>query len=173
MRVTARNLERIAHQIGKLDDTRKTLISAYAKGRTSNAQYVERNRSIDRVLQDLARVRVELDNAAIRRNGLTECRVDEFCERAKAAFKSCTDLETQRRFLKSHIKEIIFTRGRISIVGSVQAQDAVGSLELPFRIEGRIDGTRTRNYATRRMKSPIMVPEVKTIEQGFGWRDLT
>ena len=137
----ARDLVRIAEQIRKLEETRRKLVDGYAMGRTTNSQYVRRNREIDNELKRLNREKLEILGVSHGQNNSWERTIQQFCTNAQMQFAECTDIEAKRAFLQNYIQKIIFTYGRVAILGSIPIKNGLG---LPFRIEGEITDKRSR-----------------------------
>ena len=63
--------------------------------------------------------------------------IRHYCARARARFEACDDFDTKRTFLRDYVERIVFDRGRITILGSLQL-DGATPRSLPFRIGGEI-----------------------------------
>jgi hypothetical protein len=68
--------------------------------------------------------------------------IRRFCAQVKARFAECTDPVATRDFIKSHIKQIVFNNGKLSVIGSIPNGER-GAAPLAFRIDGEIDATRS------------------------------
>jgi hypothetical protein len=146
-RSIARELARIAGELGALEKERRRLIDRYAAEQIAGEEYIAANRALDRDLERLTREKTEL--AAALRSPLHEDFVDasvrQFCASARARFEACADFDTKRQFLVGHVDRVTYNRSKVTLLGSVPVQSASGETKLQFRIEGEIDRKAVRS----------------------------
>ena len=152
---TAKELTRITRRINLVDEQRRQIIDSYANNRITPERYVARNKALDSQLNNLNRRKSELATTVEANSGSTEKSVKRFCSNARTQYEEITDFESRRKFLQDYIEKVIFTYGRVVVVGAIPMRDKEGK-KLPFKIEGEIDDKRTRIYAKKK-------PPVKTL----------
>ena len=152
---TAKELTRITRRINLVDEQRRQIIDSYANNRITAERYVARNKALDSQLNNLNRRKSELANIVHTKSGSAEKRVKRFCTNARTQFEEIIDFESRRKFLQDHIEKVIFTYGRVAVLGSVPSQGE-GARDIPFRIEGEIDDKRTRIYAKRKTPTKVL-----------------
>jgi hypothetical protein len=60
--------------------------------------------------------------------------IRHYCATARARFQACDDFDAKRSFLRDYVERIVFNRGRITILGSLQLDGATPRLaSLPHR----------------------------------------
>jgi len=132
-------LRRVAKAIDALNDKRRRIYDLYAKEKMSAAEYIEANRAIDEDIVKLRRNKEAILTTS-RQTGQTysiTASVRHYCATARARFEACDDFDTKRTFLRDYVERIVFDRGRITILGSLQL-DGATPRSLPFRIGGEI-----------------------------------
>jgi hypothetical protein len=174
-RSIARELARIAREIGELDEERRRLIDRYAAEGMPGEAYITANRALDTNLERLTREKADL--VAASRSSLHEDFVDasvrQFCASARARLQECADFDAKRQFLLGHIERVIYNRYKVTIVGSVPAHSPSGDTKLQFRIEGEIDQKAVRSPTRvirpeddeRRSVTPLQSPAFGRVRQ--------
>jgi len=148
-------LKALEQKILKLTGGKRDILERYAKGKIDRGVYSKRCKQYDVEISKTKDKRDELLTTVptLHKKDTVEMNVGQYCNTLKNQFKKCTNFNTKRKFLQDHIEKVIFTHGRVSIVGSVPIQDTEDNNALPFRIEDEIDDKRSRIYAKR--KTPV------------------
>jgi len=150
----ARELARVAGQLGKLEENRRKIIKGYATEELSGEEYIAANRALDRDQERLIREKAELV-AALRspqQEDFVDASLRQFCAAANAHWHACTDHDATRQFLVGRIERVIYNRYHVALVGSVPVNSASGETKLRFRIEGEIDIAAARSNANRKAR---------------------
>jgi hypothetical protein len=148
-RSIARELTRIATEINGLDQKRQHLIERYATEQMTAAEYIAASQALDFELEGLTRRK----SCVVKdmQSDVVTASIRHFSATARVRFEACADFDAKKKFLKDHIEEIVFDRGRITIVGSVPIQGAPNETKLPFRVKGEVDRWSVRSQASRRL----------------------
>jgi len=150
-RSIARELARVAGEIGALEDERRRIIGRYAAEELSGEDYIAANRALDRDQERVTREKAQLV-AALRspqQEDFVDASLRQFCAAANARWHASTDDDARRQFLVSHLERVIYNRYHVAIIGSVPVQSASGETTLRFRIEGDIDIAAVRSNSCR------------------------
>jgi hypothetical protein len=109
--------------------------------------YIAANRALDRDLERLTREKVELVAAlqSSQHEDFVDASIRQFCASARARFQAGADFDAKREFLLGHVERVIYNRYKVTIVGSVPVQSALGQTKLQFRIQGEIDQKAVRS----------------------------
>jgi hypothetical protein len=153
-RSIARELARVAEELGALEEERRHIINRYAADELSGPDYIAANRAVDGRQERLTRKKTEL--VAALRSPLAEDFMDaslrQFCTSAKAKWQASLDYDARRQFLVSHLERVIYNRYHVAIVGTVPVQSASGETMIRFRIEGEINYGKVRANAARKAR---------------------
>jgi len=145
----ARELTKIAIEINGLDQERRRLIERYATEQITAWEYIEASQALDFELEGLTRRKSHVVKDM--QSDIVTASIRHFCAIARVRFEACADFDAKKQFLRDHVEEIVFDRGRITIVGSVPMQGTPNETKLAFRIEGEIDRWSVRSQASRRL----------------------
>jgi hypothetical protein len=145
---TAAQLRHITKAIDALNDKRRRIYDAYAKGAMSAAVYIEASRAID---EDIVKLRcnkeaVQTTSRQVGQPDSITASIRHYCATARARFEACADFDDKRAFLRDYVERIVFDRGKITILGSLTLESATPR-SLPFRIEGEIAQGSKRRWA--------------------------
>jgi hypothetical protein len=151
-RSTARELTRVAQNIGALDHERRELISRYAADQMTGDDYIAANRALDEKLERLVRAKGKLVTAfrPTHQEDFVDASIRQFCATARARLQACSDFDANRRFLVDHVERVIYDRYNVLIVGAIPVRTESGESKLPFRIEGKIDIAPIRSNSCRK-----------------------
>jgi site-specific DNA recombinase len=153
-RSIARELARVAEELGALEEERRHIVNRYAAEELSGPDYIAANRAVDGRQERLTRNKTEL--VAALRSPLAEDFMDaslrQFCASAKAKWQASLDYDARRQFLVSHLERVIYNRYHVAIVGTVPVQSASGETMIRFRIEGEINYGKVRANAARKAR---------------------
>jgi hypothetical protein len=133
---------RLPRSIG-IEAQKQRSIDLYAANGLPNETYIIENRNLDRELERLrkrkAQIALQVQEAAA--SDMVEHSIREYCKLAKASFELCSTFELTQRFLREHIRQIIYNRSKVTIIGSVPVQRGTyqSAVAVPFRIEGELD----------------------------------
>jgi hypothetical protein len=150
-RSTARELTRVAQNIGALDHERRELISRYAADQMTGDDYIAANRALDEKLERLVRAKTKLAKALqpTHHEDFVDASIRQFCATAKARLQACSDFDANRRFLVDHVERVICDRYNVTMVGTIPVRTESGESTLPFRIQGQIDIVAIRSNSCR------------------------
>jgi hypothetical protein len=70
----------------------------------------------------------------------------------KKRLLTCVDFDEKRQFLVGHVERVIYNRYKVTILGSIPIQSAVGETKVQFRIKGEIDAVAVHRNGQRRRK---------------------
>jgi hypothetical protein len=142
----ARELARVAAHIKGLDDERRRLIGLYAAEQIGGEEYIAANRALDKDLERLSRRKAELASTlrSPHHENFVDASTRQFCANANARFQTGGDFDARRQFLLDHVERVIYSRYKVTVVGSVPVQTASGQAKLEFRIKSEIDQSAVR-----------------------------
>jgi hypothetical protein len=138
-----RQLERFSERIVAVEAQKQRTIDLYASHGLPNEMYVLENRNLDceskRLRKRKVQIEREVQDAAA--HDMVQHSIREYCKVEKAAFERCSTFDLTQRFLREHIKQIVYNRSKVTLVGSVPVRRGTSqpTVPVPFRIEGELD----------------------------------
>jgi hypothetical protein len=138
-----------------VEEQKKRLIELYASDQLPEDKYIAENVALDAALERLKAEKTKIEaKRPVDEYESVDPSIRRFSESARTRFDRCVDFDSKRQFLADHIEKVIFSRGKVSIMGFVpienDPQQPTGANKSEFRIEGEID----RKAIAKRPKGP-------------------
>ena len=116
-----RQLEAIEEKLRKFAKEKHDLLTDYAKGKFDRSEYNEKCLWYDNETNKAKADRRELMKKIplLHKSGVVDASVRQFCDTARARLEKCNDFDSKRQFLLDHIEKIVYSSGKITVVGLV------------------------------------------------------
>ena len=140
-------LMRLDKKEKELEKQKQHVIDSFVSGQITQQEYVDQNVSLDQELLSTRNKREELlaTIPSLHKRDVVEMSMQQFCSSAKLRLGKCVDDISKRKFLLDYVEQIICSRNKVVIVGSVPVQIHADSntngeiSKISFRIEDDFD----------------------------------
>jgi site-specific DNA recombinase len=144
-----RKLKAIEQKILDFTNCKKGVVDLYARGEINRAEYGKKCQQYDAAINAAKNTRTALLTMipALHQKNTVESSVESYCNSLKSRLQNCADFDTRRQLMLNFVKQIVLTRGKVEVHGSIPIELSAYSdpdqsseaSEMRFVIEKKIE----------------------------------